>query len=155
VFGGRIEAGRKKAGRGVSCFHPFYPIKTHIHQSFIPSPCPCRLILLTTNLHPPLKPRPSITHTNYLDTTKSRLHPKHSNVPSRVRPQGFVSQVTPPPIATCPLDRLRLNRDLDCTRDRRQLPASSCTAVAEACNNNIHTLLLTTVCPCTTNSTPL
>ena len=46
-----------------------------IHQSFIPCPCPCRLILLTTNLHTPLKPWPS---TN-IPTTKSTLLPKHSN----------------------------------------------------------------------------
>lgn len=56
---------------------PFYPINTRIpvHQSFIPCPCPCRLILLTTNLHTPLKPWPS---TN-IPTTKSTLSPKHSN----------------------------------------------------------------------------
>lgn len=56
---------------------PFYPINTRIpiHQSFIPCPCPCRLILLTTNLHTPLKPWPS---TN-IPTTKSTLLPKHSN----------------------------------------------------------------------------
>ena len=140
---------KKKAGRGVSFFH-FIPsthasrsikalFRVHAHDLHI---------LLSTNL--------AYRDPDQGQTYRSRLPPKHINTihsPSRVRPQGFVSQVTPPPIATCPLDRLRLNRDLDCTRDLRQHPASSCTAVASACNNNIHCLLPALAPP--TNSTPL
>lgn len=107
----RIEARRKKAGRerqrGAELL-PFYPIPSHhrhrqtcIHVFRVHAHANHHLILLSTTL-PTLPCRRHLSQVLNPVSTKSRLHftQAHTNgckIPSRVRPQGFVSRVTPLP----------------------------------------------------------